>query len=98
MGGGPGRRTISNTDFPAPIATASTIPMLTPGEIPKSSALMISRFESGVKSTRTVSANAHQVHQHRRAMPCKRDRARLLAVVKVDRHLLDLETVQSSDV
>jgi hypothetical protein len=79
------------------ITAASIIPMLTPREIPKSSALMMRRVGLGVDPTRTISADADQIHQHLSPMPGKRDRARLVAVVKVHRNLLNLQTVQTRD-
>jgi hypothetical protein len=69
--------------------------MLTPREIPKSSALMMSRVELGVYPTRTISADANEIHQHPGPMPGERNSARLVAVVKVHRNLLDLQTVQA---
>src|SRR5438876_12460722 len=92
-----GRLTIIEADVTTPASTASIIPMLTPREIPKSSALMMSCFGLGVDPTRTIQANAKQIHQHPRSMPDKRDRARLVAVVEIDRYLLDLQTVQARD-
>src|SRR5438552_10862516 len=92
-----GRLTIIEADVTTPASAASIIPMLTPREIPKSSALMMSCFGLGVDPTRTIQANAKQVHQHPRPMPCKRDRARLVAVVEIDRHLFDLQAVQPRD-
>src|SRR5450759_859084 len=71
--------------------------MLTPREIPKSSALMMRRVGLGVDPTHTISADADQIHHHPRPVPRKRDRARLVAVVKVHRHLLDLQAVQPRD-
>src|SRR5256712_11114685 len=92
-----GRLTIIEADVTTPASAASIIPMLTPCEIPKSSALMMSCFGLGVDPTRTIQANAKQIHQHPRPMPGKRDRARLVAVVEIDRHLLDLQAVQTRD-
>src|SRR6266568_6367994 len=92
-----GRLTIIEAEVTTPASAASIIPMLTPREIPKSSALMISRVGLGVDPTRTVSPDAHQIHQHRGPMFDKRDSARLIAVVEVHRHLFDLHAVQTRD-
>jgi hypothetical protein len=76
-----------------PVVAASSIPVLTPRENPKSSAFTMSRLELGVDPTRTISADADQVHQHLGTVLGKGDGARLVAVVKIDRNLLDLEAV-----
>src|SRR5438552_5328505 len=92
-----GRLTIIEADVTTPASAASIIPMLTPREIPKSSALMMSCFGLGVDPTRTIQANAKQVHQHPRPMPGKRDSTRLVGVVKIDWDLLDLQAVKTRD-
>src|SRR6266581_9447444 len=92
-----GRLTISEAAVTTPASAASIIPMLTPREIPKSSALMMSRVGLGVDTTRSISADADQIHQHLGPMPGKRDRARLVAIIEVHRDLLDLQTVQTRD-
>src|SRR5438105_13914953 len=58
---------------------------------------MMRRFGLGVNPTRTISTDTEQVHQHRCSMPRKRDSARLVVVMKVHRHLLDLQAVQTRD-
>src|SRR6266550_161406 len=92
-----GRLTIIEAEVTAPASAASIIPMLTPREIPKSSALMMRCFGSGVNPTRTIEPDANEIHQHLGAMPGKGDRARLVAVVKVHRYLLDLQAVEARD-
>src|ERR1700694_1459239 len=58
---------------------------------------MMSCLELRVDPTRTVSADAYQVHQHLGPVLGERNRARLVAVVKVHRYLLDLEVVRPGD-
>jgi hypothetical protein len=88
---------MTEADVTTPAAAASIIPMLTPREIPKSSALMMSRFVLGVDPTRTIPTDAYQIHHHLSSMPGKRNRAWLVAIVKVDRNLIDLHAVQTRD-
>src|SRR5438552_17976407 len=80
------RLTIIEADVTTPASAASIIPLLTPREIPKSSALMMSCFGLGVDPTRTIQTNATQVHHNPRPMPCKRDRARLHADEEIKPH------------
>src|ERR1700686_4232271 len=50
-----------------------------------------------VDPTRSISADANQVHQHLDSVLGEGDSARLVVVVKIDRNLLDLEVVPSGD-
>src|SRR2546423_14037499 len=58
---------------------------------------MMSRLELRVDPTRTVSADADQVHQHLDSVLGERDSARFVVVVKVNRDLLDLEVVRAGN-
>src|ERR1700674_316369 len=58
---------------------------------------MMSCLELRVDPTRTVSADAYQVHQHLGPVLGEGNRARLVAIMKVHRYLLDLEVVRSGD-
>ena len=57
----------------------------------------MSRLELGVDPTRTISADADQVHQHLGTMLGEGDRAWLVTIMKVDGNLLDLEVVRSGN-
>src|ERR1700736_730130 len=57
----------------------------------------MSRRELRVDPTRTISADADQVHQHLDSMLGEIDSGRLVVVVIIHRHLLDLEVVRSGN-
>src|SRR5437868_685507 len=91
------RLTISEAEVTTPASAASMTPMLTPREIPKSSALIMSRGRSGVDLTRAVAANASEIDQHPGAVSEKRNGDRLVAVVEVHRNLFDFQMVEACD-
>jgi len=86
--------TIIEAALTMPASAASIIPELTPFERPKSSALTMSRLGLGVESTCTISADADQIHEHLGSVLDEGDRGRLVAVMKIHRHLRDLEMVR----
>src|SRR5258706_10733278 len=92
-----GKLTITDAEVTTPAAATSTIPVLTPREIPKSSALMMRRVALGVDPTRAISTDVDHVHQHLRSVPGERNRAWLVAVVEVHGDLLDLQPVEPRD-
>src|SRR5207247_6028365 len=83
---------ICDADVTVPAACASKMPRFTPGEMPRSSALMISR-RSTICPPPIVPTNLQQITEHRRAVAGEPQTARLAVVAETDRHLCDTETV-----
>src|SRR5438477_8900075 len=85
----PGAFTSTDTELTVSAAIASSIPAFTPGEIPKSSAVMTSRTLSNVLAAPSIPPNLGEVPEETHRIHDKADAGWLIIVAESHRDLTD---------